>query len=120
MNDREENAAIVNAIQRRATVIVQKSLAEGFGLTVTEAMWKGRPLVASNIGAIPDQIDSGKEGLLVDPNDYQAFGKAVRTVLEDPTLAASLGQHARAKATSEFLPNRHLEQYAELIEKLLA
>ena len=61
MNDVEENAAIVNALQRHATVVVQKSIQEGFGLTVTEAMWKARPVVASAVGGIQDQIiDSGE------------------------------------------------------------
>ena len=69
MDDAEENAAIVNAIQRRAAVVVQKSLAEGFGLTVTEAMWKGRPLVVSRVGGIQDQIVDGVDGLTVDPRD---------------------------------------------------
>ena len=58
MADPDENAAIINALQRHATVVVQKSLAEGFGLTVTEAMWKARPIVASAVGGIADQIDT--------------------------------------------------------------
>ena len=68
MEDSEENAAIVNALQRGAAVVVQKSLAEGFGLTVAEAMWKSRPVVASRIGGIQDQIEDGTSGvLLADP-----------------------------------------------------
>ena len=63
MDDADENAAIVNALQRRADVVVQKSLAEGFGLTVAEAMWKGRPVVASRVGGIQDQIEDGETGL---------------------------------------------------------
>ena len=66
MDDVEENAVIVNALQRRAAVVVQKSLAEGFGLTVAEAMWKSRPVVASRIGGIQDQIEHGETGLLLD------------------------------------------------------
>src|SRR5262249_23309228 len=70
MADVQENAAIVNALQRHAAVVVQKSLQEGFGLTVTEAMWKGRPIVASAVGGIQDQIVDGQHGLLVaDPTD---------------------------------------------------
>jgi trehalose synthase len=69
MDDVEENAAIVNALQRRADVVVQKSLAEGFGLTVAEAMWKGRPVVASRVGGIREQIVEGDTGLLVEPRD---------------------------------------------------
>ena len=66
MDDVEENAAIVNAIQRRSTIVVQKSLAEGFGLTVAEAMWKARPMVASRVGGIQDQIVDGVTGILLD------------------------------------------------------
>ena len=76
MADPDENAAIVNAIQRHASVVVQKSLAEGFGLTVSEAMWKRRPVVASAVGGIVDQIEAGVHGLLVDdPDDLSAFGR---------------------------------------------
>src|SRR5207249_8147623 len=73
MDDPEENAATVNALQRHATVVVQKSLREGFGLTVAEAMWKERPVVASRVGGIQDQIVNGASGLLVDPRDLQGF-----------------------------------------------
>ena len=66
MDDADENAVMVNALQRRADVVVQKSLAEGFGLTVAEAMWKGRPVVASRVGGIQDQIEDGETGVLVD------------------------------------------------------
>ena len=88
MADVAENAAIVNALQRHATVVVQKSLHEGFGLTVTEAMWKGRPVVASAVGGIRDQIVDGEHGLLVaDPTNLGAFGEAVRHLLGDRSLA---------------------------------
>ena len=63
MADADENAVIVNALQRRADVVAQKSLAEGFGLTVSEAMWKGRPVVASEIGGIREQIEDGRHRL---------------------------------------------------------
>jgi hypothetical protein len=77
MDDLEENGAMVNALQRRADVVVQKSLAEGFGLTVAEAMWKARPVLASRVGGIQDQITHGLSGLLLDdPNDLTAFGRA--------------------------------------------
>ena len=59
---------MVNAIQRRSDVILQKSLAEGFGLTVAEAMWKSKPVVASAVGGIQDQIEDGVSGVLVDPD----------------------------------------------------
>ena len=116
MRDPDETAAIVNALQRHATVIVQKSLAEGFGLTVAEAMWKRRPIVASAVGGIADQIVDGEHGVLIDdPEDLAAFGTAVRRLLEDGDLAARLGASARARAFEEFLPDRHLEQWAEVV-----
>jgi trehalose synthase len=119
MADPDEAAAIVNAIQRHATVVVQKSLAEGFGLTVAEAMWKERPIVASAVGGIVDQIDDGEHGLLVaDPADLEAFGTAIERLLRDPDEAAQLAHNARARAISEFLGDRHLEQYGHLFEQL--
>src|SRR5438045_8720988 len=99
MADPDENAAIVNAIQRHASVIVQKSLAEGFGLTVAEAMWKEQPVVASAVGGIVDQIESGTHGLLVeDPADLQAFGTAVESLLRDREDAALRAEDARRRA----------------------
>jgi trehalose synthase len=119
MADPDEAAAIVNAIQRHATVVVQKSLAEGFGLTVAEAMWKERPIVASAVGGIVDQIDDAQHGLLVaDAADLAAFGTAVERLLRDPDEAAQLAHNARARAISEFLGDRHLEQYGHLFEQL--
>jgi trehalose synthase len=119
MRDAAENAAIVNAIQRHAAVVTQKSLAEGFGLTVAEAMWKAKPIVASAVGGIVDQIVSGEHGLLIDdPHDLAAFGHAVRRLLDDPHDAAELGVNAQRRATEEFLGDRHLEQYAQLFAQL--
>ena len=90
---------MVNALQRHAAVVVQKSLAEGFGLTVVEAMWKARPVVASAVGGIVDQITDGSHGLLIDdPLDLAAFGRAIRRILETPKLAATLGEGARERA----------------------
>lgn len=120
MADGEENAAIVNALQRRAAVVVQKSIAEGFGLTVAEAMWKGRPVVASRIGGIQDQIEDGVSGVLVDPADLAAYGRAVAALLGDPARAARIGAAARARVQDRFLGPRHLTQYVELFERLLA
>jgi trehalose synthase len=119
MNDLEENAAIVNALQRRADVIVQKSLAEGFGLTVAEGMWKERPLVGSRVGGIQDQIEHGRSGLLIDdPEDQAGFGAAVTTLLEDWERAARMGKAARQRVLHEYLPPRYLTRYIELIERV--
>ena len=119
MNDVEENAAIVNAIQRHAAVVVQKSLAEGFGLTVAEAMWKARPVVASAVGGIHDQIVDGEHGVLLsDPRDLRAFGTAVDRLLGTPTEAARLGARARQRVTVDFLGDRHLIQWVDLLREL--
>jgi trehalose synthase len=119
MADPDEAAAIVNALQRHATVVVQKSLAEGFGLTVAEAMWKSRPIVASAVGGIVDQIVDGQHGLLItDPADVSAFGRAVERLLRHPGEADRLGANARTRAALEFLGDRHLEQYGRLLAQL--
>jgi trehalose synthase len=120
MEDGQENAAIVNALQRRADVIVQKSLAEGFGLTVAEGMWKGRPVVASRIGGIQDQISHGETGILIDdPTDLDSYGRAVLDLLQDPQRAELMGAAARERVRDVFLGPRHLMQYVDLIARLL-
>lgn len=119
MEDLQENAAIVNALQRRADVIVQKSLAEGFGLTVAEAMWKSRPVVASAVGGIQDQIVDGESGLLVHPDDLDGFADAVTSLLTDPARAEWMGHNAHERVRGAFLGARHLEQYVDLFEGLL-
>ena len=120
MDDVEENAAIVNALQRRADVVVQKSLAEGFGLTVAEAMWKARPVVASRVGGIREQIIEGVTGLLVDPQDLGAFSDAVAGLIEDPGPARQIGLAAREQVRELFLGPRHLRRYLDLFGDLLS
>ncbi|CAB4938213.1 unannotated protein [freshwater metagenome] len=118
--DRGENAAVINALQRHATVVVQKSLAEGFGLTVTEAMWKSRPVVASAVGGICDQIVSGVHGLLLDdPTDLPAFGAAITALLTDARRSATLGRAAHDRVGAEFLGSRHLIQLLGLFGRLI-
>jgi trehalose synthase len=119
MEDAEENAAMVNAVQRTATVVVHKSLAEGFGLTVAEAMWKGKPVVASRIGGIQDQIVDGESGVLVDPSDLEGFGDAIVRLLADAPAAARMGAAARARVRESFLGPRHLAQYLTLFTALI-
>jgi trehalose synthase len=119
MEHAEENAAMVNALQSHADVVVQKSLAEGFGLTVAEAMWKARPVIASRIGGIQDQIADGTSGLLVDPLDRDAFGEALVRVLTDHDLAQRLGVAARERVRDNFLGPRHLGQWVDAIELAL-
>jgi trehalose synthase len=119
MADPDEAAAIVNALQRHAAVVVQKSIAEGFGLTVAEAMWKARPIVASAVGGIADQVVDGEHGLLIDdPHDLAAFGVAVERLLRDGDEARMLGRRARARAADELLGDRHLAQYGHLFARL--
>jgi trehalose synthase len=114
-----ENAAIVNALQRHATVVVQKSLQEGFGLTVAEAMWKSRPVIASAVGGIQDQIQDGKSGILLkDPTDLDAFADALCDLLCAPERREALGIAARERVKECFLGLGHLQKYAQLIRRL--
>jgi trehalose synthase len=120
MDDPEENAIMTNALQRHAHVVVQKSLAEGFGLTVSEAMWKGRPVVASAIGGIQDQIVDGDTGLLLDdPHDLAAYGEAVTRLLFDRATAEAMGLRARERVRDRFLSVRSLQDYLALMRKLI-
>ena len=120
MDDIDENAAIVNALQRRADVVVQKSIAEGFGLTVAEAMWKGRPVVASRVGGIGDQIEDGKSGVLIDdPRDLKGFGDAIVAMLLDESRGERLSRAARQRIAKHFIAPRYLVDQAELILSLL-
>jgi trehalose synthase len=120
MDDVQENAAIVNAVQRRSDIVVQKSLAEGFGLTVAEAMWKSRPVVATRAGGIQDQIVRGESGILLDdPHDLAAMADALRRLLADPGYRRRLGEAARRRVEEQFLGTRSLIQYEKLLADLL-
>ena len=119
MVDIDENGAMVNAIQRRADVLVQKSIAEGFGMTVAEGMWKARPMVGSRVGGIQDQIVDGESGVLVDdPGDLEGFARAIRGLLDDPDRAAKLGEAARRRIREGFLGIHRLGQYVDLVASL--
>ncbi|MDQ6748780.1 MAG: glycosyltransferase [Candidatus Dormibacteraeota bacterium] len=121
MDDGEENAAMVNALQRHSYAVVQKSTAEGFGLTVAEAMWKARPVVASRIGGIQDQIEDGRTGILLqDPADLLAYGRAVVDLLEDSERARTIGEAAQERVRDEFLGARSLVQYMQLLGGLIS
>lgn len=114
------NARTVNALQRRATVVVQKSLAEGFGLTVTEPMWKSRPVVASAVGGIRDQVEHGVSGLLLDdPRDGAGLAAALSSLLGDEDRRRELGRAAHARVRDHYLADRHLIQYVDLFTQLL-
>ena len=121
MDDVDENAHLVNALQRHATVVVQKSLMEGFGLTVTEPMWKKRPVLASAVGGITDQIEDGLSGILLDdPTDLDRFAALAADLFGDPERRARLGAAAHERVVREFLGDRHLLQYGELFASLVA
>jgi trehalose synthase len=119
MEDDEENAIMVNALQRHARVVVQKSIAEGFGLTVAEAMWKARPVVASRVGGIQDQIVDGETGVLLDdPRDLAAYGGAVTALLMDRPRAEQMGIRARERVRDKFISVRSLLDYLAVIRRL--
>jgi trehalose synthase len=120
MADIDDNAAMVNALQRHATVVVQKSLAEGFGLTVAEGMWKGRPVVASAVGGIQDQVVEGTGILIDDPTDLASFGRAVRSLLDDPARADRMGAAAHEYVRDHYVGDRHLLRYANLFNTLIS
>jgi trehalose synthase len=119
MDDLQENAAMVNALQRHAAVVVQKSLREGFGLTVTEAMWKTRPVIASAVGGIRDQIEHGVSGLLLkNPRDLAGFAGAIRQVLANQGFAERLGRNARRRVCQNYLGLSIVAKYDDLVERL--
>ena len=119
MDDLDVNARIVNALQRWATVVVQKSLAEGFGLTVTEPMWKARPVVASAVGGIRDQVEHGVSGLLLDdPHDGAELAAALSSLLTDADRCEEMGRAAHERVRDHYLADRHLIQYVELFAQL--
>jgi trehalose synthase len=120
MDDDEENAIMVNALQRHARVVIQKSIAEGFGLTVAEAMWKARPVVASRVGGIQDQVVDGDTGLLLDdPRDLADYGAAVNALLADRPRAERMGERARERVRDKFISVRSLLDYLAVIRRIL-
>lgn len=120
MVDEEEAETVVNAVQRRADVIIQKSLAEGFGLVVSEAMWKRRPVVSARVGGIQDQIEHGRSGILLeDPCDNAGFARAVAQLLDDRDRAAAIGAQAHARVLGHFLTPRQLTATMDLVCELV-
>jgi trehalose synthase len=115
-DDVDENAAMVNALQRHASIIVQKSLHEGFGLTVTEGLWKARPVLASAVGGIRDQIIDGESGLLLDdPSDLDGFARALARLLADPTLGDRLGAGGHQRVLDNYLGLDSLLRFGTLL-----
>jgi trehalose synthase len=121
MDDLAENATMVNALQRRSNLIVQKSLAEGFGLTVAEAMWKAKPVIASRVGGIQDQVVDRRTGILVDdPHDLSAFARAIEELAADPERCASMGEAGRKHVRDHYLAVERLREYVDLVSALIA
>jgi len=114
-----ENNILVNVLQRTSAVIIQKSLREGFGLTITEALWKGKPIVASNIGGIPLQIKDAENGFLVDPNDTKGFIDRIVQLLKDPKMAEELGRKGKETIREKFLITRLLLDYLDLLNDII-
>jgi len=113
-----ESNILVNALQRSADVIIQKSLREGFGLTVTEALWKERPVVASNVGGIPLQIRDGIDGYLLDPTDNDGFADRIVECLKNQKHRHDLGLQGKERVREKFLVTRILADYLDLFSEL--
>jgi len=109
---------LVNALQRTAAVVVQLSLREGFGLTVSEALWKGTPVVATDVGGIPLQVQDGRTGFLVQPKDYNAAAERTLKILTDPNLGAELGGDGEEHVREHFLMPRLLLDWLELLAEM--
>ncbi|MFW9799863.1 MAG: glycosyltransferase [Candidatus Thorarchaeota archaeon] len=114
------NETLVNSVQRFSDVIMQKSTREGFCLCVTEALWKGTPVVASNVGGIPYQIDDGRSGFLVEPRDNEGFAERIIHILKNQEEARALGEAAREKVRREFLITRLLSDYLDMLNSVMS
>lgn len=112
-----ESSFLVNALQRASSVVLQKSIREGFALTVSEALWKGTPVVGSNVGGIPLQIIDGKTGYLV--NNIDECADRVVKLLKNPELAENIGKAGKKHVKNNFLITRHLMDYLNLLKKLI-
>ncbi|GBE00092.1 trehalose synthase [bacterium BMS3Abin07] len=111
-----QDSALVNALQRRAGVVVQKSIREGFGLTVTEAMWKGTPVIGGNVGGIRYQIEDGVNGFLV--SSIEETAERIEQLIKNKRLQEQLGRNARESVKERFLLTRYLEQYLDLFSSI--
>lgn len=113
------NDILVNSIQRFSNVIVQKSIKEGFCLSVTEALWKGTPVVASNVGGIPTQIQDGKNGFLLEPKDTEGFVDRIVYLLKNPKESQKLGQMANEMVRQKFLITRLLSDHLDMLNSII-
>ena len=113
-----QDGALVNALQRRAAVVLQKSIREGFGLTVAEAMWKGTPVIGGNVGGIRYQIEDGVNGFLV--SSIEEAAERIVQLIKNKELCERLGQKAKETVRQKFLLTRYLEQYLDLLNSFEA
>jgi len=113
------NESLVNSIQRFSSVIIQKSIREGFCLAVTEALWKGIPVVASDVGGIGSQIEDGKNGFLLEPNDIEGFADRIIQILKNPSEGKRLGDNAVETVRQKFLITRLLSDYLDMLNSIL-
>lgn len=111
-----QDSALVNALQRRAMVVLQKSIREGFGLTVAEAMWKGTPVIGGSVGGIPLQIKDGVNGFLI--SSIEEAAERMVSLIKDKKLREQLGGKARESVRKQFLLTRNLEQYLDLLNSI--
>lgn len=114
----KQDGALVNALQSRSAVVLQKSLREGFGLTVSEAMWKGTPVIGGNVGGIRDQIEDGVNGFLV--SSVEEAAEMIVRLVTDEALRTEMGKRARETVRQKFLMTRYLEQYLDLFNSFEA
>lgn len=113
------NEFLVNAVQKFSDVIIQKSTKEGFCLAVTEALWKGTPVVASNIGGLPIQINDGENGYLLEPKDYDGFAERIIYMLKNPKDNEQLGKNAKKSVRQNFLITRLLSDYLDMLNSVM-
>ncbi len=110
-------AVEVNAFQSHSDVLIQKSTREGFGLTVSEAIWKGRPFIGGDVGGIPLQVQDGVTGYLVSSPEQCAVRSL--EILADPALAKALGRRGKEHVRAHFLMPRYLRDYLKIFGEML-
>lgn len=110
---------LANVLQKSSTVVLQKSLKEGFGLTVSEALYKGTPVIASNVGGIPLQVIHGVTGFLHHPQDYSGFKQSILKLIKDEKLRQKLGTNGKKHVVRNFLITRLIDDWLDLFNHLL-
>jgi trehalose synthase len=115
-----DNAFLVNCLQRASSVVIQKSLREGFGLTISEALYKGTPVVASKVGGIPLQVIDGVNGFLHNPQDFKGFSDSVIKLLKDEKMRMAMGQAGKEHVKKNFLITRLMLDWLVLFNRVLS